>query len=92
MTTIIEQLHNCYVEQTGLQVNLRVHERAWMDFIEHGYTVDDLRLVLQHLKRENRRMECCQFSVRLDRLLDFEYRHFDSMLAEARAIERNRRR
>jgi len=61
-----------------------------MDFLSTGYTVDDLRLVLEHLKRQNRKMSGAQFSLRLNTLLDFEYMRFDSLLSEARAVKRNR--
>lgn len=89
-TDTIESVHTCYCQMTGLQVNQRVHERAYADFLAAGYTVADLELVLGHIKRENRRMAGASFSLRLDRLLDFDYRHFDSILSEARALQRNR--
>jgi hypothetical protein len=86
----IEQAHKCYCDLTGLVINLRVHERVISDFLEHGFTVEDLELVLRHLKRENARMSGAAYSLRIDKLLDFEYRRFDSLLSEARAHKRNR--
>lgn len=86
----VESVHACYCSCSGLSVNLRVHERAIVDFLAHGFTEDDLRMVLLHLKRENGRMSGASYSLRIDRLLDFEYRRFDSLLSEARAQHRNR--
>lgn len=86
----VESLHACYVSCTGLAVNLRVQERAFSHFLSVGYTEDDLRCVLCYLKRENKRMKGAAYSLRLSKLLDFEYRHFDDLLSEARAKERNR--
>jgi hypothetical protein len=86
----IEKLHRAYTETTGLQCNLRVHERAFADFLAHGFTTDDLICVLKYLMRENQRMAGAKFTLRLDRLMDYEYRHFDSLLSEARAGQRNR--
>lgn len=86
----ISDLHSCYCEVSGLSINARVHERAFQDFLSSGFTVDDMRLVLTHLKRENKRMNGAAFSLRIDKLLDFEYRRFDSILSEAKAKNRNR--
>ena len=88
--TPIESIHACYCSCSGLSVNLMVHSRAIVDFLAHGFTEDDLRCVLLHLKRENARMNGAAYSLRIDRLLDFEYRRFDSLLSEARAQQRNR--
>ena len=35
-------------------------------------------------------MNCAAYCLRLDKLLDFEYRHFDGLLSMARAVDRNR--
>ena len=88
--TPIEQLHACYQQVTGLEVRLMVWDRAFVDFLATGYTVEDLKLVLEHLMRENKRMNGARFSLRLNSLLDFEYMRFDSLLSEARAVQRNR--
>lgn len=84
-------IHAVFCSATGTTPNLMIHERAYADFIAHGFTGDDLRCVLDYLRRENKRMNGAKFSMRLDRLLDFEYRHFDSILCEARARERNQK-
>lgn len=83
-------IHSAFFEESGAEPNYRVHERAYHDFISTGYTVADLRLVMQHIKSENKKMNGAKHSLRLDRLLDFDYRRFDSLLTEAKAIRRNR--
>lgn len=88
--TDIEQLHSCYIQMTGMEVRLTVWERAFSDFLAHGFTCDDLQTVLGHILRENRRMQGAQFSLRLNTLLDYQYERFDSLLSEATAIQRNR--
>lgn len=88
--TPIEQLHGTYQTITGIEVRLPVWERAFMDYLAHGFTADDLRLVLGHLIRENKRMNGARFSLRLNTLLDYQYERFDAFLGEARAMERNR--
>jgi hypothetical protein len=88
--TEIESLHACYTQMTHVEIRIQVWERAFADFLEHGYTCDDLQLVLGHILRENRRMQGAKFSLRLNTLLDFEYMRFDSLLGEAKAIQRNR--
>lgn len=73
-----------------MQVNPMIWEHAFSDFLSKGYTPEDLQLVLGHLLRENRRMNGAKYSLRLNTLLDWQYERFDSFLAEARAVKRNR--
>jgi len=82
-------IHDTFTDEIGAEPNYRVHERAYYDFLAAGYTADDLRLVMQYLKLENKRMNGAKHSLRLDRLLDFDYRRFDSLLNCARAVKRN---
>lgn len=86
-----QEVHKAFCACTGTQPNYRVHERAYVDYLSYGYTAADLILVLKHLLHENRRMNGAAYSLRIDKLLDFEYRHFDAVLSEARAVSRNRR-
>jgi hypothetical protein len=88
--TPIESLHACYEQMTHLQIRLPVWERRFSAFLSAGYTVDDLQLVLGHLLRENRRLNGAHYSLRLDRLLDFEHAKFDGLLAEAKAMQKSR--
>ena len=58
----VESVHACYCSCSGLSVNLMVHSHAIVDFLAHGFTEDDLRCVLLHLKRENARMNGASYS------------------------------
>lgn len=88
--TPIESLHACYQQMTHLEIRLPAWERRFAAFLSAGYTVDDLQTVLGHLMRENRKMNGAHYSLRLDRLLDFEHAKFDGLLAEARAMQNSR--
>jgi hypothetical protein len=85
-----ESILAVFAELTGQTPRLMVHQPALLDFIAHGFTAEDMRVVLLHIQRQNRRMSGAKFSLRLDRLLDYEYRHFDGLLSEAQAQNRNR--
>lgn len=89
MTDSIKAVFDVYCEITHFQPKLAIHERAIAEYLQAGYDQNDLRCVLLFLQRENRRGDRT-YSLRLDKLLDFEFRHFDSLLCEARAKERNR--
>lgn len=90
--TELERCLSVYQSLTQLQVKPLIWESALTDFLAHGYTPDDLGLVVSHLLRENKRMKGAKFSLRLNTLLDWQYERFDSFLAEARAVQRNRPR
>lgn len=83
-------IHAAFSEEIGAEPKFKVHERAYFDFIATGYTADDVRLVIRHIKSENKKMNGAEHSLRVDRLLDFDYRRFDSLLTQAKAIRRNR--
>jgi hypothetical protein len=93
--TPIEVLHATWCREASptkepLPVNLRTWERAYADFLEHGYTAEDLTLVLRHMKYLNRTRDQ-RFSLRQNLIFDFEYMRFDSLLQEAKATNRNKR-
>lgn len=92
MTDTPESIHAAFCLETGMACNFRVWERAFLHFITHGFTTADLEIVLRYLKRENKRMTGAAFSLRPDKIFDFEYMRFDSLLGEARAKERNIRK
>jgi hypothetical protein len=89
MIAQLQSLHNCYCTLSGFEARYAIHERAYAEFIAAGFTEDDLRCVILFLKRENKSGNRT-YSLRLNKLLDFEFRHFDSLLGEARARDRNR--
>lgn len=91
MTDQLHAIHDCYVAMTGKCVKYSVHEAVYHHFTQKGFTCDDLRLVLEYLASENRRMRGAQYSTRHDKLFDWDFQHFDSLLSEAKARYRNRR-
>lgn len=88
MNDPIQELHDLYCSITKRSVRRVIHERVYSDFLEKGFTSDDLRVVLEYLLSENRKG--AKWSTFHDKIFDFEYRHFDSILSEARARQRNR--
>jgi len=51
----IAQAHALYGQLTGQRVSLRFdRERAWFEFLQAGYSTDDLRRVVTYLQREIR--------------------------------------
>lgn len=89
MNDQLKAIYDCYCNISGFNPRYAIHERAIAEFVTAGFVEDDLRCVLLFLKRENRRGNCT-YSLRIDKLLDFEFRHFDALLSEARCKERNR--
>ena len=85
---LIEALHQTFCALTGTEPRLKVWERAWFDFVQAGYTQDDLRCTLLWLNRENRRNDFKR-STSIMKLIGNGLEQFDDYLATARAIERN---
>lgn len=86
-----QMLHEAFCSGTKSTPNYRVWERAYADFLDKGYTCADLVMVLAHIVRENKRMNGAAYSLRQNKLFDFEYMHFDALLNEAKGKARNRR-
>lgn len=87
----IAELHQVYEASTGLHLPLNkafAREYQWSLWLAEGYTVDDLKLVVAHLKRSYREyaVKMCRFSSLIG---DLE--RFSEWLAEARATARNTR-
>lgn len=92
MTTITE-LHNEWERASGQTLRIKVWERAFADFIAHGYTCEDIAVCFRYARRENARFtsNIQGFTITPFKVFDFEYRWFDSLLSQARTSERNRR-
>lgn len=90
----VSLLHGCYCKYTGFRLPMVTicDERrlAWQHFIAAKLTLQDLEMVLLHLKREiqaeRRRPGCLRF-----RTLIEDIPHFEEEAAEARACTRNLR-
>jgi|SRR6185503_4096041 len=85
-----KRLHQTFCQITGFEPKYAIYERSWADYVTKGFTEADLRCVLLFLIGENRR-NTFSYSLRLGKLLDFQYHHFADLLAEAQAKHRNRR-
>lgn len=87
--SIVAELHRVYCALTGSSAKLMVWERDWLAFSQTGYTKEDLQSVLFWILRENKKLEKkYQRSVWLSKLIG-DLRHFDDMLNEAQASNRN---
>jgi len=86
----IPTLHKTYSDLSGLPVRLDYdRERAWFLFIKAGFTLDDLKLVLIHLRagiRKGIRFPASMGFTRLIWGLDV----FEEELVLARAEQRNK--
>jgi hypothetical protein len=84
----IHQVQSVWCDLTGQIIKPRALERMFYEFVAIGFTSDDLRCVVQHMQRANKRMKGAAFTFRVHRVVgDLEW--FASMLAESRAKERN---
>lgn len=87
----IDGFHRLYVQLTGFQIRLdAAREHEWFYWVKRGFTADDLRVLVAHLKREikeGRRMPGCLKFRNLIVNLDY----FEEDLAEARALARRPR-
>jgi hypothetical protein len=77
MHQIIKQLHDTYINITGIQVTEMLHQNKWYLFCQAGFKEQDLKDVLAWIKRENSRNRY-QYSVRLSTLIG-DLEHFDEL-------------
>lgn len=89
MTTELERLHLTWNQITGQDLNARATERLFFEFWKLDFTTDDLQCVLKYMLSFNRKHPDCPMKIQAHKVLgDLEI--FASVLAEARARERNR--
>jgi len=90
----ITALHAAWCEASGqlpADVKLRLTERIWYELARAEVTPDDIRSVVAHLLRANRKNAGGpQFRIAVHRVCG-DVENFSSILGEARATERNRR-
>ena len=89
MTTESEQLHACWCSCTGQDLHQRATERLFYEFHSIGFTVADLKLVLEYLLRQNRQMNGAKFRINCVKIVG-DHEAFASLLGEASAVKRNR--
>jgi hypothetical protein len=87
-----QQLHKTYCDDTGLHIRLdAARERSWYDFLQAGFTKEDLELVIKYLKKgiaRGERNEGCLRFRNLVVMLDY----FEEELAMARKAANIRQR
>lgn len=82
------RLHNLYCSLTGLQLKLMMREVfAWNAFTAHGFTEDDLRLVVPHLKAKIKAGRKWPSALLFRNLIERED-FFNEELSEAKALAR----
>lgn len=82
------QFHNLYCSLTGLQLKLMMREVfAWSAFVAHGFTEDDLRLVVPHIKAKIKAGRKWPSALLFRNLIEREDL-FNEELSEAKAASR----
>lgn len=64
----IIELHNCYISETGHMVPLMTAERRLNEFLNVGFTKEDLQLIIRHIKTVNFK-STFQISLRFDKIV-----------------------
>ena len=89
MNDQIKSLHACWCAVTGQELNARATERLFYELWKMDFTVDDLQTVLKYMLTYNRKHPACPMKIQVHKCLG-DLSVFASVLAEAKAIERNR--
>lgn len=90
LDTTLRHLHRIYVELSHHSCPYSTCERRWLEWHNAGFVEDDLRLIIGHVQRVNRKREFgFQLSLRFGNLIGDLERAGD-LLGEARAEQRKR--
>ncbi len=85
----IKLLHSCWCTTTGQELHFQASQRLFYEVAKLEFTPDDLLCVLKHVLAYNTTHTHAPMKVQVHKLLgDLEV--FASILADARARERNR--
>lgn len=88
--TTLRSLHACYCELSLQQPPYSTCERRWFEWQKAGFDIDDLRLVIEHVRRENKKRDFgFQLSLRFDKIIG-DIERFGDCLGSARAEKRAR--
>ncbi len=93
MTThehLITELHDLWCSTTNQELHKKATERLFYEFISAGFNSDDLTCVLKYMQGSNRKGGG-RYKIQCHKILG-DHEVFASILAEAKAIERNRRK
>ncbi len=85
----ITDLQSEWARLTKQELHPRATERLFFGFHNEGFTCDDLRCVVEYYQRFNRQNNGAQFRINAQKICG-DIEAFASVLAEARAKERNR--
>lgn len=86
----LRTLHRIYCDSSGHSPPYATCERRLLDFHNAGFAEDDLRLVIDYIKRVNRKRESgFQLSMRFDKVVG-DLERFGDCLGEGRADRRKR--
>lgn len=86
----LRALHAVFCELSGQQPPYSTCERRLLEFHNAGFAEDDLRLVIEHVKRENKKRDFgFQLSMRFDKLIG-DIERFGDLLGSSRADKRAR--
>jgi hypothetical protein len=88
----IQLLHAAYCAETGYEIRFTMDfEHAWFDIHRQGFTAEDVRLVINYLRKLYfKRPDILVPSIRLHRLIGDTMR-FSEFAAEARKIVRTKK-
>lgn len=87
-TETLTQLHQSWCGLTGQELNYRATERLFFEFADLGFNIDDLRCVIEGMKRHNHRNDS-KYKFHVHKVVgDLEV--FASLLADFRSLERAR--
>lgn len=89
MTEQLQSLHACWNQVTGQDLHFKATERLFYELWKMEFKPDDLLCVLKHVLQYNKTHQNAQMKVQVHKLLG-DLTVFASILAEARARERNR--
>ena len=88
--TTLRSLHACYCEWSGHSTPYVTCERRWWEFEKAGFDKEDLRLVIEHVKRLNSKRDAgFRLSLRFDKVVG-DLERMGDLLGEARADKRAR--
>ncbi len=90
LDTTLRSLHACYCEWSGHSTPYVTCERRWWEFEKAGFDKEDLRLVIEHVKRINSKRDAgFRLSLRFDKVVG-DLERMGDLLGEARADKRAR--
>jgi hypothetical protein len=83
----LQQLHQTYCRLTGQNLSWRFdRERLWFEFLQAGFTADDLRQVIRYLQKEIRHTRRNVGALKLSNLLQLDRFEEDLQISRVRLV------